>query len=108
MHHVVDLVILQREDFRQPAANFVEHSHGDERLPAVAAGNLRGRDGDGIKIVVAEFAGGRVAARGCSQNSCRWRPTRAPPTSRPARPFPARRVTVLPNIGTPPRSRDVG
>ena len=35
----------------------------DERLPAVAAGELGGGDGDGIEIVVAELAGGRVAGR---------------------------------------------
>ena len=35
VQHVVDLVVLEREHLGQPAADFVEHGHGDERLPAV-------------------------------------------------------------------------
>ena len=85
--HVVDLVVLEREDLGQPAADFVEHGHGHERLPAVVAGELGGRDGDGIEIVVAELAGASRRGPGCSRNWCRWSPIRARPTSRRARPF---------------------
>ena len=60
---MVDLVVLQREDLGQPAADFVEHGHGHERLPAVEPGQLGGGDGDGIKIVVAELAARRAAGR---------------------------------------------
>ncbi len=91
VHHVIDLVVLQREDFGQPAANFVERGHGHERLPAVESGHLRGRDGDGIKIVVPEFAGRRIALRVVAEVRAVGSPTRARPTSRPARPSPAQR-----------------
>ena len=63
VHHVIDLVVLERKHFGQPAADFVERRHRHERLPAVAAGQLRRGHRDGIEIVVAELAGRRAARR---------------------------------------------
>ena len=55
MHHVVDLVVFEREDFGQPTANLV-----DQNIARSVFGRcnpaIGGRDRDGIEIVVAEFA----------------------------------------------------
>ena len=88
MHDVVDLVVLERKNFGQAAADFVEKNHRPNGLFAARAAQLGGGDGDGIEIVVAEFAFG-VPARGCSRNSCRWHPIRARPSNWPRRLFPA-------------------
>ena len=53
---VVDRVFPQREDLGEPATDLVDEQHGAERGVAVEPG-LSGRgDGDGVIVVVAEFA----------------------------------------------------
>src|SRR5215212_4532971 len=56
---MIDLVILEREYLRKSAANLVEHGHCNQSLSTIQTRHLRGGDGDRVKIVVAEFAGGR-------------------------------------------------
>src|SRR5687768_13281983 len=56
MEHVVDLVVLEAKDLGQAAANLVEAEHGEERAPAIPAGDLRCRENDRIEVVVAKLA----------------------------------------------------
>jgi hypothetical protein len=70
---VVDLIFSQCEDLGEPAADFVEENHCADGLPAVAAGELCGGDGDQVKVVVPKLAGD-VAGRGVETSWCRSSP----------------------------------
>ena len=92
VHDVVDLVVLQREHFGQPAADLVEADHGPQRLPAVEPAQLRGGHGDGIEIVVAELAARVAGARVVAEVRAVGIQFAGPPGNWPAPPFPAPRM----------------
>lgn len=56
-----------------PPADLVDADHRPEGVVAVFAHHLRGSDGDAVKVVVAELAGGVACARGAeSRTEQRW------------------------------------
>ncbi len=60
---MIDLVVLQREDFGQSSANFVQQDHGPQGLSTVETAELRGGHCHRIEVVVAELSFGSVAGR---------------------------------------------
>src|SRR3954452_20613312 len=53
---MINFMVFESKYFGKAAADFVERRHGDERLPAVEAGDLRRGHRNRIEVVVTEFS----------------------------------------------------
>ena len=58
MNDVIDFVRFEAEDLSQPTPDFIQQHHPAQCVGAILVRQLRGCDGDGIEIVVAELARG--------------------------------------------------